>query len=435
MIQKPEDLPESQTLIDFLVDWEKGEIMPAIRQCRASLCPRFPRGSRGFFYRWDAPRPAKKRKANAMSNLKTLLRFLCCIAVCGAAVPVEARLDLHYARGFRVDYFDAYKVVTVTRPDAEEPLRYLLIPRGQAPPDGYDGVPRIEIPVRTLIATSTTHLPHVEKLGELDRLIAIDDIQYVHSEAVNRRFATGELTEIGRGASVDLEKILVLQPDLVIADAHANAHLALQQAGIPVIINAAYAEPSLLGRAEWIKLIAAFFGKEERASAQFDRLVVRYEARSALTRHLPADARPSVFVGSLWRGTWFMSGGKTYAAQLLKDAGANYLWADDDSQRSLSLDFEAVYERAHAADCWITMQNAWRSRSDVVAADERYKKFAVFKTGQIFNANARLNKYGGNDYWETGLLEPDVLLADIIKILHPNLLPDHQLKYYRKLDP
>ena len=158
----------------------------------------------------------EKRKANAMSNIKTFLQFLCCIAVCGAVVPIEARLDLHYARGFRVDYFDAYKVVTVARPDAEEPFRYLLIQRGQAPPDGYDGVPHIEIPVRTLIATSTTHLPHVEMLGELDRLIAIDDIQYVNSGAVNRRFAAGELTEIGRGRAIDLEKILELQPDLVI---------------------------------------------------------------------------------------------------------------------------------------------------------------------------------------------------------------------------
>ena len=377
----------------------------------------------------------KKRKVNAVLKVKRWMRFLCCIAVWGAVVPIQARVDLHYARGFRVDYFDAYKVVTVTRPGAEEPFRYILIQRGQAPPDRYEGVPRIEIPVRTLIATSTTHLPHIEKLGELERLVAIDNIKYVNSEAIHSRFAAGELAEVGRGMSIDLEKVLVLQPDLVITDAPDNAHLALQEGGVSVVVNAAYAEPSLLGRAEWIKFVAAFFDKEELASAQFDNLVVRYEARSALTQHLPADARPSVFVGSLWRGTWFMSGGKTYAAQLLKDAGANYLWADDDSQQSLSLDFETVYEKAHDADCWITMQNAWLSRSDVVVADERYKKFSAFKTGQIFNANARLNKYGGNDYWETGLMEPDVLLADIIKILHPNLLPDHQLKYYRKLDP
>ena len=130
-----------------------------------------------------------------------------------------------------------------------------------------------------------------------------------------------------------------------------------------------------------------------------------------------------------------MSGGKSYPSQLLEDAGANYLWGDNESRRSLSLDFEAVYEIAHNADFWITMRNEWRSIDNVVAEDERYGQFKAVRTGNVFNANARLNANGGNDYWETGLIEPEVLLADIIKILHPDLLADHQLKYYRKLDP
>ena len=120
---------------------------------------------------------------------------------------------------------------------------------------------------------------------------------------------------------------------------------------------------------------------------------------------------------------------------MLEDAGANYLWGDNESRRSLSLDFEAVYEIAHNGDFWITMRNEWLSIDNVVAEDERYGQFKAVRTGNVFNANARLNANGGNDYWETGLIEPDVLLADIIKILHPDLLPDHQLKYYRKLDP
>ena len=349
-------------------------------------------------------------------------------------IPVQAQLSLQYAQGFRVDYFDGYRVVTVLAPGSGtgEEFQYVLVQRGQESPDGYDGVPRIEIPVRTVITTSTTHLPHIEKLGEVHSLVGIDNIKYVSSEAVNQRFAAGKLVEVGRDRSIDLEKVLVLQPDLVMTD---NAIVALQEADVPVVLNAAYAEPSLLGRVEWIKFVGVFFNKEEQAAAQFDSIVARYEARRSLVQNLPADRRPTVFVGSLWRGTWFMSGGRTYNAQLLKDAGANYLWADDDSQQSLALDFEAVYEKAHDADCWITMRNAWYSRDDVVAEDERYSKFTAFETGNVFNANARLNAHGGNDYWETGLIEPDVVLADMIKILHPDLLPDHQLQYHRKLDP
>ena len=361
--------------------------------------------------------------------------MICCIGVW--TIPVQAQLSLQYAQGFRVDYFDDYRVVTVSGNGVQKKFQYVLVQRGDKPPDGYEGVPRIEIPVRTVIATSTTHLPHLEKLGEVHSLVGIDNIKFVNSEAVNQRFAAGDLVEVGRDRSIDLERILVLQPHLVMTDVQSqdNALVALQEAGVPVVVNTAYAEPSLLGRVEWIKFVGAFFNKEEQASAQFDSIVVRYEAFRSLTQNLPMDKRPTVFGGSLWRGTWFMAGGKTYAAQLLRDAGANYLWGDDDSQQSLALDFETVYEKAHDADCWITMRNEWYSRDDVVAEDERYKKFTAFETGNVFNANARLNAHGGNDYWEKGLIEPDVVLADIIKILHPHLLPNHQLKYYRKLDP
>ena len=169
--------------------------------------------------------------------------------------------------------------------------------RGQESPDGYEGVPRIEVPVRTVIATSTTHLPHIEKLGEVHSLVGIDNIKYVSSEAVNQRFAAGKLVEVGRGGAIDLEKVLVLQPDLVMTDAPENALVALREAGVPVVLNAAYAEPSLLGRVEWIKFVGAFFDREDLASAQFDSIVARYEARRALVQDLPVDKRPTVLWG------------------------------------------------------------------------------------------------------------------------------------------
>ena len=366
-------------------------------------------------------------------------RLLCCIGMCGTAIPVCAEVSLQYAEGFRVDYFDGYKVATVLAPGtgARDTLRYVLVSRDGKSPDGYEGAPRIRIPVRSLITTSTTHLPHIEKLGEIQRLVAVDNVEFVNSEAVRQRFAAGKIAEVGRGRSIDMERVLVLRPELVIIDAASqdNAFHSLQQAGVAAVVNAAYAEPTLLGRVEWLKFMGAFFDKEAMAAAQFDSIAARYNALGSLTGNVPRQEKPTVFVGSLWRGTWFMSGGKSYPAQLLEDAGANYLWGDNESRRSLSLDFEAVYEMAHNADFWITMRNEWRSIDNVVAEDERYGQFKAVRTGNVFNANARLNANGGNDYWETGLIEPDVLLADIIKILHPDLLPDHQLKYYRKLDP
>lgn len=374
-----------------------------------------------------------------MLKSKIWLGTICCIGICVAPIPVCAQVSLKYAEGFRVDYFDGYKVVTVVVPGSEtgETLQYILVQRGGNSPGGYEGAPRIKIPVRALITTSTTHLPHIEKLDELESLVAVDNVRFVNSKAVRRRFAEGGIAEVGRGKSIDMERVLVLRPDIVVIDAPSqdNAYHSLRQAGVAAVVNAAYAEPTLLGRVEWLKFAGAFFNKENLAAAQFDSIAARYDARKSLTANLHPDGKPTVFVGSLWRGTWFMSGGKSYPAQLLEDAGANYLWGDNESRRSLTLDFESVYEKAHDADFWITMRNEWRSIGNVVAEDERYGKFNAVGTGRVFNANARLNEHGGNDYWETGLIEPDVLLTDIIRMLHPELVPDHQLKYYRKLDP
>ena len=131
--------------------------------------------------------------------------------------------------------------------------------------------------------------------------------------------------------------------------------------------------------------------------------------------------------------TWHVSGGKSYIAQLIAAAGGRYLWSDNESRQSLPLDFEAVYAVAHDADFWFTMRNEWHGRAEVVAADERYGDFAAFKNGQVYNANARLSAQGGNDYWENGIVEPHLILADYIKILHPDILPDHAPVSYTHL--
>jgi iron complex transport system substrate-binding protein len=140
-----------------------------------------------------------------------------------------------------------------------------------------------------------------------------------------------------------------------------------------------------------------------------------------------------VFGGYLHRDVWYVPGGNSYIAQLVADAGGVYRWADDTHQASIALSFEAVFERAGAADVWFTSGLDWLTRADLLAANERYSAFKAFRERRVYNHNARLNEHKADDYWETGIIEPDVLLADVIKILHPDRLPDHRLKYYRWL--
>jgi iron complex transport system substrate-binding protein len=212
-----------------------------------------------------------------------------------------------------------------------------------------------------------------------------------------------------------------------------NTHPLLRNAGVNVAINSEYVEPTLLGRSEWLKFTAAFLNRDGLAQRRFAEMTERYEAYAARVRDVPAAKKPTVFGGSLHRDVWYVPGGDSYIARLVADAGGVYRWADDRHRASIPLSFEAVFERAGDAEVWFTSDLDWFKRADLLAANERYGAFKAFRESRVYNQNARLNEHKANDYWELGIVEPDIVLADVIKILHPDRLPEHQLKYYRWL--
>lgn len=174
-----------------------------------------------------------------------------------------------------------------------------------------------------------------------------------------------------------------------------------------------------------------FFNLEAEGETLFDDIAAQYNELTAMTADL--EERPTVFTNTPYDGTWYMPGGNSFVAKLLADAGADYLWSDDESTGSLYLDFETVFERAADADFWVNAGGFWFSLDDALAEDERFEQFAAFQNGNVWSNNLALNEFGGNDYWEGGVANPQLVLADLIAIFHPDLLPDHQFVYYQQL--
>ncbi len=346
------------------------------------------------------------------------------------------KVEMLYSSAFDVEYHPTYKIVTVNRPwpGAESGFTYLLVQRGTKAPVGVAADQIVEVPVTSVVTMSTTYLPCLEVLGLLDTLIGHETFAWVSSEAVNKRIKSGAMKEVGSGQTVNVELLLEMDPDLIMAYGMGNewdTHPKLQEAKLPYVINAEWNESTPLSRAEWIKYIAVFFNKEALANAFFDNVVKEYTALTALA--VSVSNKPSVFAGTPYQGSWWMSGGGSFAAQFYKDAGAAYVWADDDSTGSLMLDIETVYEKAGEADFWLNT-GYWNSRKDAKAADERFTRFKAYKTGAMFNNNLRIGPGGGSDYFESAPIQPNKVLADLIKIFHPEMLPDHKLYYYKKLD-
>jgi iron complex transport system substrate-binding protein len=347
------------------------------------------------------------------------------------------KTQILYAQGFQVEYHKHYKVITVKNPwrDAKQTFQYVLVQCGTPVPAGFEQVQVVEVPVRRVVVLSTTHLGHLESLKLLNTLVGMSDPKLSYSKTVQEHVQRSNIPKIGTNANLNVEKVLDLSPDLITTygtgDPKNDSHPKLLEAGLKVAINAEYMESTPLGQAEWLKFTALFFNQEKAANQQVSTMAQAYQKIVMIAKR--AKRKPTVLTDFSSNGTWYQPGGNSYVARLLKDAGAEYLGAGSGDRGSIPMSFEAVYDRALKAQVWINGSQTWKRLSDVAKADERYQKIPAFQTGQVFNNNARVNEFGGNDYWQSGILRPQVVLADLVKILHPELLSDRRLVYYRLL--
>ncbi len=347
------------------------------------------------------------------------------------------KINVEAAEGFNVEYFNNYKLVTINQPwqDAERPIQYALVQCGTPAPEGLSVSQVIEVPVQRAVTMSTTILPHIVSQNVVDQVIGVDTILYTNTPEIIEKHAAGDLAEVSPNfGEINVELLLDLEPGLIMAQRFSSADTifpTIEEAGLPVVVNADFLDTSPLGQAEWGKYISLFFNTEAEAEAVFDGVQARYAELTALVAEV--NEKPTVFANVPYDGSWFMPGGESYLAQLLEDAGANYLWADDEATGSIFLDFESVLDAAVNADYWVNAGFFWFSKADALAEDERFAGFEAFEAGNVYSNNARVNENGGTDYFESGVANPDVILADLIKIFHPDVLPDYELYYYRQL--
>jgi len=348
----------------------------------------------------------------------------------------DAPVTIDYAKNFTLEYKDGYKLLTVLTPwaDAAEPMRYVLVPAGQPDPSGMDDAMIVHTPVASFVSLSTTYLPFLVQIDELGSLVAVSSGAYVYNPEVLNWLQSGAVFEVGSGAEVNVERLVDLNPDLVMTSACGysvcDSHPQLLEAGLNVVINSDYLEYNPLGRAEWGKFIAAFFEKEVEADILFDAMVARYEQAKMLTSNL--TKRVSVLTNTAYQGTWYMPGGESYIATFLADAGADYIFKDFQGSGAQPLDLEVVLEQAKDADYWINI-GSMSDLASLAAMDARYADFKAFQDGKVYTYSKRVTELGAVDYFESGTAAPDVILMDLIKAFYPDLLPEHEFVYYQAL--
>jgi iron complex transport system substrate-binding protein len=293
----------------------------------------------------------------------------------------------------------------------------------------------IKVPVKKIVCLSTTHIAFIDALGCTDKIVAISGADLVSNPKIRSKFKTKEIYDVGYEQGLNYELLIRLKPDVVFAygiGSDVSGYITkLNELGIPVVLVGEYLEAHPLAKAEWIKFFAEFFEKQQFAQIRFDSIVENYNKLKELAAN--GKVKPLVMSGLPWSGAWFVSGGKSYAAKLVEDAGGEFLWKSIDSHESLPMDLETVFQKSAQTDFWLNTGSA-KTLKDILNVDARLSNLKPFKEGKIYNNNARLTETGGNDYWESGVINPDVILKDLIVILHPGLLPGYKPVYYKKLN-
>jgi iron complex transport system substrate-binding protein len=343
------------------------------------------------------------------------------------------QFTVQHAENYTLTYAENYKVLTVgeTSPGAGAHI-YVLVQCGTEAPalEGeLEGASVVEIPVATIYSESTSHLGFIDVLDLEGAVTGVSDGSWVVTPSIRERIDAGEVESFNTTMVIDTEMVVAADPDVYITGGYDDpAHEAIAGAGVPVVADAEWLETTPEGWAEWVGLFAALTNTEARANELYAEWVTDYEAAATLVAGV--TEHPTVMTGGLYEGTWFASGGAGIAAELIADAGGAYIYDSNEDTGSIELDIETVLTDAADAEVWV-LASGFTTEDDAEAADPRNTEFAAWEAGGVW-INSVPSDPTVNPY-EQGPVMIDEYLLDYIKILHPELVPDHELVFFSQV--
>lgn len=272
----------------------------------------------------------------------------------------------------------------------------------------------LHVPLQKVVALSSAQVGYMVRLGVQDRIVAVGEGRYIVDSAVYAGVASGTVAEVSNGNSLDLEKLIALQPDLTMTFATGGAHddyERINALGLPLMLTSEWQEESPLAKAEWIKLYGALFGMEALADSIFEQSKNAYTA----DYHLPTHSCPRVLVGMSYGGVWYAPGGNSFTARLIKDAGGCYLWAADTS-RELKFTLEEIMAIADSVDVWVN-PGMFSTPDEILAAEPRVKFIKAFREKHVCQNDGVKGPGGGNDFYESAVAYPAEMLQNLHRCL------------------
>lgn len=375
-------------------------------------------------------------------NLATLLLFAFAATGCHTRRVGAGAFDLElytprYAEGFEIVGASGQQSTILRSRNpwqgADEVVTSLFIARnGEQPPAGFDGQVLYERAER-IICMSSTHVAMLDAVGAVESVVGVSGIDFVTNDYVAA--SREKIGDVGYDNNIDYEMVIALDPDLVLLYGVTGASVMeskLRELAIPYAYIGEYVEQAPLGKTEWMVAVGEIVGCRERAEQLFNQIPERYESLCALAAAAQTP-KPKVMINTPYADSWFMAPVTSYLARLIADAGGDYIYKENTTNTSMPIDMELAAMLVSQADVWINV-GAVATLAQLRAEYPKFADMRCVEQGQVFNSDRRVSPGGGNDYWESGVVRPDVVLGDMIKIFHPELADGHELYYYRKLE-
>lgn len=338
--------------------------------------------------------------------------------------------NIKYAKGFDIIKTDSETklIIKTPYPGATEATTYTIVTEKSSEKNA------IKVPLNSIVVTSSTHIPALELLNVEQKLVGFPNTTFVSSEKTRKLIDANLVKELGHPDHINTETLLDLNPDLVMGFAVNNNNKmfkTIEKLGIQVILNGDWLEETPIGRAEWIKFFGVLFDKEKEADSIFNKIKTNYLEAKAIAQK--SKNTPSVICGGLYKDVWYTPAGNSFEATFLRDANTNYIYKDAKGKGSLSLNIENVFEKGKDADIWLS-PGFYKTLDALEKNNLVCSKMKAFDNKAIYSYNNTTGEKGGVWYFELSPVRPDLVLKDLIKIAHPELLPDYEFTFYEKLN-
>ena len=337
-----------------------------------------------------------------------------------------------YAQLLNLVRYQGYTVATISHPWRQDAVlhQYVLVPADSALPELLPEGTLIRTPLRRSVVFTTVHCSLLSMLHREKSVAGVADLKYIKAPFVQAGVDSGHIMDCGDGMSPVIEKIIDLHPDALLLSPFENSggYGQLEEIDIPIVECAEYMEASPLGRAEWVRFYGMLYGCEHEADSLFAVVDSSYNALKKLTAN---SQRPRTNMDKITGSVWYVPGGRSTIGCMLADAGADYPWASDEHSGSVALPFETVLERAGESDVWLLRYSGQQklTRQQLLSEHRGYNQFRSFREGRVYGCNVEQSLF-----YEESPFRPDLLLSDFIRILHPDVLPHHALRYYHLVE-